>query len=229
MTIALLPTSDAISTSQFNPACDLTIEEVRENLDTYRRHPNEGFEAMRDCTDVCADPQIAAVFVECCIAAGRLDIAEIALELASDPQGCLAASLHMVNGNPAQALASLNGRPEDAVYRARSFGLRIRANIATDNYEGAAAAADEWSTQTPNSPSPMRIMAKTLAEAGDARAESWFVKAIETSGGRPALVLDLVEFLLRHGKAEAAKDHLSAITEATDHEKRRKDRLLQAI
>ncbi|MCF2904380.1 hypothetical protein L0666_05230 [Octadecabacter sp. CECT 8868] len=229
MPIATLHVSDAKPDATFNPDQGPDIQEVRKKLDEYRQRPRIGFEAIRDNTDVCADPQIAAVFVECCIAAERPDVAEIALPLADDPQGCLAATLHMLNDKPAQALAALKGRPLDARHRSRMYGLRIRAHSATDNHMGAVQAAHEWSKDAPNSPAPMRVMAKTLAQAGDARAEAWFKRAIKVSGGRPALIMDLAEFLMEHGKTEAAKDHLSTITNATKQENRRKTRLLQAI
>lgn len=207
----------------------MTIEDARSNIDTYRNRPKIGFEELSINTDLCSDPQIAAVLCECSIAVGRLDVAELALSLAEDPTNFLEAQLLMARDDFAGALAALNGQPDDARQLARYFGMRIRASAITGRYDGAVEAAQEWSNVTPNSPAPFKILARTLAEVDDPRAKIWFDRAVDVSGGNAGIILDMAEFLMRTGRGGDAKIELEAMQVGTDQETRRKTRLLRAI
>jgi len=207
----------------------ISEDEIRSNLDMYRARPKIGFEALTQNTDLCADPEIAAVLTECATAVDRLDVAELALTLAEDPSGILEAMLYFGQNEPAAALAAISHKPEDARHLARYFMLRIRANVDTFRVDEAIDAAEEWSATTPNSPVPFKILAKSLAGQNDPRAEDWYARAIEVSGGNTGIILDMADFLVRRGKADAARTRLAEITQASDQEERRKTRLLHAI
>lgn len=90
-------------------------------------------------------------------------------------------------------------------------------------------AAQDWADVIPKSPTPWRVLARALAAQDDARAQRWFSRAIETSNGKPALILDLAEFLLKCGKADEAKTHLSRTRVSSHSDLRRKTRLLEAV
>lgn len=205
------------------------IDEVRSQLETYRSRPRIGFEALTKNTDYCADPQIAAVLTECSVAVGRLDVADLAVKLAQDPFGLLKAAIAMAKDAPAAALAAMTGDPEKPRDRARAFSLRIRANLAVDNYDAAAAATKAWASEIPNSTTPLRLIAQTLSDKDDPRAEDWFAQAVKVSDGAPGQVIEMAEFLVRQGKTQAARERLEQITEANVQENRRVTRLLEAI
>lgn len=141
----------------------------------------------------------------------------------------LQAQLHMVQDNAYGALAAIKSRPEDAPQLARFFGLRIRANVMIDQYDNAVEAAVEWADMAPNSPTPFKVLAKLLAAQNDPRAEKWFARAVDVSGGNTGLILDMADYLLKTGNRAGAKDRLSDITQASDQEERRKTRLLRAV
>jgi len=207
----------------------LDIDEVRANLEVYQARPKVGFEALTRNTDYCADPQIAAVLTECSVAMGRLDVAELAISLAHDPHGLLAASISMAKDAPQVALDALMGDPEKPRDRARAFNMTIRASLAVGDYDRAEKATRAWSLEIPNSTTPLRLMAQTLSSMGDPRAEDWYAKAIKVSDGAAAQVIELAEFLVRQGKTNAAREHLAEISEPSVQENRRMTRLLQAI
>ena len=206
---------------------ELTLEDVRIELDTYRARPKIGYEVLTDNIDFCADPEVAGVLAECATSVGRYDVAE--LTLTNDDSGMLQAQLHMVQDNAHGALAAIKSRPEDAPQLARFFGLRIRANVMIDQYDNAVEAAVEWADMAPNSPTPFKVLAKLLAAQNDPRAEKWFARAVDVSGGNTGLILDMVDYLLKTGNRAGAKDRLSDITQASDQEERRKTRLLRAV
>ena len=207
----------------------ITEDDVRTSLDMYRSRPKIGFDALTQNTDLCADPEIAAVLTECAISVGRYDVAELSLSLADDPSGILEAMLYMSLDDPGGALAAINHRPKDARHLSRYFMLRIRANVETLRIDDAIEAAEEWSATTPNSPAPYKVLAKALAEKGDPRAEDWYARAVDVSGGNTGIILDLADFLVQRGKADAARARLDEITQASDQEERRKTRLMRAI
>lgn len=205
-----------------------TEAEVLANLDTYRSRPKVGFEALIKNTDFCANPQIASALTECATAVGRLDVADLTLSLSEDPHGLLAASIAMAKDAPAAALSDLKGEPENPRNRSRTFNIRIRANLALGDYD-AAAAATMWSREMPNSTTPLRLMAKTLSDQGDVRAERWFEQAIKVSDGAASQVIEFAEFLARQGKMDEARKTLCDIGQANQQESRRVTRLLEAI
>lgn len=208
---------------------EVTLEDVRDQLSTFRSRPKLGYDVLSKHTHLCSDPDVASVLTECAISVGRYDVAELTLSLSEDPTGILAAQLHMSKNDAAAALSAMTGRPEDARHRARYFGIRIRANVQIGQYDAAVEAAEDWSSDTPNSPTPYKVLAKLLADENDPRAEIWFARAIEVSGGSTGIVLDLADFLVQRGKNEDAKARLDSITNASDQENRRKTRLLRAI
>ena len=206
-----------------------TLEDIRADLGKFRNRPKLGFEVLSANTDCCVDPEVAAVLTECAIAVGRYDVAELALGLSDDPAGLLRGMLYMAQGDPAAALAALRTQPDDTRYRARFFTLQIKASILTGKYKTATRAARTWAGIAPKAPAPYKVLAQALADQGDARAEHWFDKALAVSEGNAGIVLELADFLVKCGKADAARIHLEAVTEATDQQNLRKTRLLRAI
>ncbi len=122
---------------------ELTLDNVRTELDTYRTRPKIGYELLTDNIDFCADPESASVLAECATVVGRYDFAELALSLADDDSGMLQAQLHMVQDQAQAALAAIKSCPEDACQLARFFGLRIRANVMINQYDNAVKATVE--------------------------------------------------------------------------------------
>lgn len=206
-----------------------TIEDIRADLETFRSHPKIGYETLRNYTDYCHDPQIAAALTECAIAAGEWDVAQVALALSHDPDGVLSARILMAQNQPEQALLALNGTPEDPRQRAESMRIRIRASVATGAYDAAEEAANGWADAAPHWTVPLKVMASALAQADDPRATLWFERAVEVSNESPGSILDMAEYLLRLGKVDDARARLAAIEKASDREMHRKSRLLKAI
>ena len=186
----------------------MTLEDVRIELDTYCARPKIGYEVLTDNIDFCADPEVAGVLAECATSVGRYDVTELALTLTNDDSGMLQAQLHMVQDNAHGALAAIKSRPEDAPQLARFFGLRIRANVMIDQYDNAVEAAVEWADMAPNSPTPFKVLAKLLDAQNDPRAEKWFARAVDVSGGNTGLILDMADYLLKTGNRAGAKDRL---------------------
>ena len=207
----------------------LPLEDVLSNLDHYRARPALGFEALRDNTDHCADPRVAAVFVECALAVGRVDLAEIALPMVRDETGIFAAMVYMTKEQPKRALEALVAMPTDVRHQTYAFGLRIKANIMTRQYDAACKAVHDWATATPSSPQPYRVMGNALSAKGDERATRWFERAINVSGGGSGAVLDMAAFLAKQGRVDDARAHLKSLKYVSGRTKRRKQRLLNAL
>lgn len=231
--------SDAIDTAMSNPLgpnCDgssapaeVRLETVLNQLDSYRANPKHGFDALIGQLDLCENPLIAAALTECATANGRYDVAELALRLAYDPAGILAAQLQLMQNNPRAALDALVARPADPRHLARSFGLRIRAHTILGEYENAVLAAEDWAAETPNSPVPYKVLARLLADQNDVRAQTWYDRAIEVSGGNTGLILDMAKFLIKIGKPAIARNRLGKIIRTTGDEARRRSNMMSKL
>lgn len=206
----------------------LSLDAALANLDGYRAKPVKGFDILRDNTDLCADPRVAAAFVECSIAVDRIDLAELVLPMTNDETGILSAMTFMSKDDPKSALAALKNSPQDARHQMYAFGLRIQANIRIRQYDAASKAVFDWSTAMPSSPQPFRVMGNALAQKGDKRAERWFQRAINISGGGSGAVLDMAAFLIKQGRTDEARKGLESLKYVQGRSKRRKKRLLQS-
>ncbi|SLN20308.1 hypothetical protein [Pseudooctadecabacter jejudonensis] len=219
--------------AKVNPASvqGLSEAEALANLTQYRMRPHRGFEALRHNTQLCANGQIAAALVECAIAVGRLDVVDIALPLADDRHGLLAAMAAMAAGNPARALDHLGPLPDpDAgLDRARYLGVWLRASLAAGTYHDAVKVVQIWARDAAGPRQPYRVMARALADMGDPRAERWFERAFAVSGQSNAARLDLAEYLISQGRTEAARYQLTAMKDVQGRTARRQERMLRRI
>lgn len=175
-------------------AQDVTLEAIKLELDVYRARPKQGFDALIEHLEFCADPDVAAALTECATAIGRFDVADMALKLARDNSGMLAAQLHFAKGDPNAALDAIKSKPEDARRLVRYRRLRILANIITDKYDAAVEATQEWADTTPFSPTPFKVLADALAQHDHPRAEDWYIRAVEVSGDSVSFAKDLAEY-----------------------------------
>ncbi|MCF2870176.1 hypothetical protein L0664_03775 [Octadecabacter sp. G9-8] len=161
---------------------------IKDAANHLRARPTEGFDLLIDNLHLCADPDIAALLVDCATSTGRYDIAEQALRIANDPCGILCAQLRLMQNNPCAALLAIKSRPQNAHHRARFFGLRMRANLMINRYDAAVEAALEWADHTPHSPTPFKVLAKLLTQQDDARALVWSERAQDISNGTPHML-----------------------------------------
>lgn len=207
----------------------LTLDNALANASLYRRNPKMGYEVLSGNLQLCADPRIAEIFTECAIFEGRFDVAEIAIELAGDPTGILKAQICAAKNQFEAALEALQGDPEGNRLMCVADTIRVRANLKLGRYDAAVAACEAWVTRTPNSTSPFRALARTLGENGDARADIWYDRAVESSGGAAGVIFEYADHLIRTGQMAKARTLLDRIARPSDHEAKRKLQLMRTL
>ena len=221
--------STFVDTQCSQPEAVLSLRDILGQLDQYRSRPVKGFDVLRDYTDYCVDPRVAAVFIECAVAADRVDLAEMVLPMAQDKTGIFGAMIQMAKGNPKQALDALNTIPDDPRHQVYAYGLRIQANVMIRQYDAASKAVFDWATAMPLSPQPFRTMGNALAKRNDPRAERWFERAVNVSGGGSGAVLDMAAFLIKQGRKTEAGGRLDSLEYVLGRNKRRKMRLQREL
>lgn len=208
----------------------MTLDDVLSNLETYRTDLLKGFDVLRQNTDFCADPRVASVFIECALAANRVDLADMVLPMADDASGIFAAMILMAKDEPKLALAAMTAMPSDPRHQAYAFGLRIQAYVRTRHYDLASKTVYEWAQLNTASPEPYRVMGNALAAKGDSRAERWFERAMNVSSSDDGtLALDMAAFLIKKDRTDEAGAYLNATEPSQGRLKRRKQRLLRAL
>lgn len=217
------------------PSADIpeNLTAILEDLDAMRRRPYRSFNLLRDHTDLCADPAVAAVFVECALAAKRKDLAQIALPLThtlpESEAGYLAARVDMAHGNPQDALTALKTLPEDQLQRTAAHRIRVEANVAIADYDAASKAVFDWSSECVGDPDPFRVMGKALTAKRDPRAEKWLARSVDLSAGGSNTVMDMADFLIKTGRPAEARRRLNTLKYLRGPMKRRKKRLMRAL
>ena len=153
----------------------------------------------------------------------------MAIPLAEDETGILSAMTHMADKKPKRALDALKSIPTDARHKVYALGLRVRANVMIGAYDAASKAVYDWSLEMPSSPQPYRVMGNALAKKGDKRAERWFQRAINVSGGGSGVVLDYASYLIKLGRTDQARECLNSLRYVKGRTKRLKQKLLNAL
>ena len=90
-------------------------------------------------------------------------------------------------------------------------------------------AVYDWSLEMPSSAQPYRVMGNALAKTDDKRADRWFKRAINVSGGGSGAVLDYASYLIKLGRTDHARECLDSLRYVKGRTKRRKQKLLNAL